>query len=227
MKYELVKTDTKTAPNGTILYRVRYPASCELGGWIESEKNLSQTGNARVSGSARVYGNARVSGDARVSGSAWVYGNARVSGDAWVYDDAQVSGNARVSGDARVSGNAWVSGNARVSGSARVSGDAWVDGDARVPGDARVSGNAWVSGNARVSGDANILTIGPIGSRGATLTVCTDSKLGVRYSTGCFSGSREKFLAKVETEHGDNEHGNAYAAAVLLADHLVKPYTGD
>ena len=173
MKYELVKTDTKTAPNGTILYRVRYPASCELGGWIESEKNLSQTGNARVSGSARVYGNARVSSDARVSGSAWVYGNARVSGDA------------------------------------------------------RVSGNAWVSGNARVSGDANILTIGPIGSRGATLTVCTDSKLGVRYSTGCFSGSREKFLAKVETEHGDNEHGNAYAAAVLLADHLVKPYTGD
>ena len=35
-----------------------------------------------------------------------------------------------------------------------------------------------------------------------------------------------KTKAKAETEHGDNEHGNAYAAAVLLADHLVKPYTG-
>ena len=48
----------------------------ELGGYVEKEDNLAQTGNA------------------------WV------SGDAWVYGDARVSGNARVSGDARVSGNA-------------------------------------------------------------------------------------------------------------------------
>ena len=66
----------------------------DLGGWIESEKNLSQKNNAWVSG------NARVSGDAQVSGNAWVYSNARVSGNARVY------GNARVSGDAQVSGNA-------------------------------------------------------------------------------------------------------------------------
>ena len=69
----------------------------DLGGWIESEKNLSQVfGNAWVSGNARVFGNARVSGDAQV------YGDARVSGNALVYGDA------RVYGDAQVSGNAWV-----------------------------------------------------------------------------------------------------------------------
>ena len=62
----------------------------DLGGWIESEDNLAQDGNA------------------------WVYGNARVYGDAWVYDDA------RVSGDAEVSGNAWVYDDARVSGNAEV-----------------------------------------------------------------------------------------------------------
>lgn len=44
----------------------------DIGGWIESEKNLSQDGNARVYG------------DARVSGNALVYGNARVYGDAEV-----------------------------------------------------------------------------------------------------------------------------------------------
>ena len=33
----------------------------ELGGWIEKEGNLSQDGNAWVSGDARVYGNAWVS----------------------------------------------------------------------------------------------------------------------------------------------------------------------
>jgi hypothetical protein len=41
----------------------------DLGGWVECEKSLSQSGDAWVSGNARVYG------DARVSGNAWVYGS--------------------------------------------------------------------------------------------------------------------------------------------------------
>ena len=56
----------------------------ELGGLVEKEENLDQSGNAWVSGDAQVYGNA------------WVYGNARVSGDAQVYGNAWVSGDARV-----------------------------------------------------------------------------------------------------------------------------------
>ena len=44
----------------------------DVGGWIESDKNLAQSGNAWVSGNARVYGDAWVSGNARV------YGDARV-----------------------------------------------------------------------------------------------------------------------------------------------------
>ena len=59
-------------------------AEGELGGFIEKENNLDQSGDAWVYGDARVYGNARVSGDA------WVYGNARVYGDAWVYGNARV-----------------------------------------------------------------------------------------------------------------------------------------
>ena len=55
----------------------------ELGGYVEKEENLSNDGNAWVSGDARVYG------DARVSGDAMVHGDARVSGDA---DYATVQG---------------------------------------------------------------------------------------------------------------------------------------
>ena len=66
----------------------------ELGGYIEKEENLSQTGDAWV------FDNARVSGDARVSGNAWVTDNA------WLSGDARVSGNARLSGNARVTDNA-------------------------------------------------------------------------------------------------------------------------
>jgi hypothetical protein len=75
----------------------------ELGGYIEKEENLDQSGDAWVSDNARVFDNARVYGNARVSGNACVYGDARVSGNACVYGDARVSGNACVYGDARVS----------------------------------------------------------------------------------------------------------------------------
>ena len=44
----------------------------DLGGWIESEDNLAQDGDAWV------YGNARVCGDAEVYGNARVYGDAEV-----------------------------------------------------------------------------------------------------------------------------------------------------
>ena len=53
----------------------------KLGGWVESEENLSQEGNCWVDG------------DAQVSSNAWVYGDARVYGNAQVYGDARVSSN--------------------------------------------------------------------------------------------------------------------------------------
>ena len=85
-KYELLDNDTVTTWDGRTLKRIRalvaigsLVAAGELGGYIESENNLSQVyGNAWVSGNAQVYGNARVYGDARVYGNAWVYGDARV-----------------------------------------------------------------------------------------------------------------------------------------------------
>ena len=70
----------------------------DIGGFVDSDMNLSHDGtcwvfnSARVSGDARVSDSARVSGDAEVSDSAWVYGSAQI------FDSARVSGNARVFG---------------------------------------------------------------------------------------------------------------------------------
>ena len=108
-KYELTDEFIEIF-GGKKLYRIKALVSFgvvvagQLGGFIESEKNLDQSlsGNAWVSGDARVYGNAEVYGDARVYGNAEVYGDARVSGDAEVYGDARVYGDAWVYGDARV-----------------------------------------------------------------------------------------------------------------------------
>ena len=103
-KFEL--TTDRIEENGTALYRIKAlidfgdVKASDLGGYVEKEENLSQSGNAWV------YGNALVCDDAWVSNNAQVYGSARVSGNASVCDDAWVSGNARVSG------NAWICSNA-------------------------------------------------------------------------------------------------------------------
>lgn len=115
MKYRLTDMVLETEC-GRVLHRIRAlrdiprhgVTTGDLGGWIESERNLAQSDNAWVSD------------DACVSGDAYVYGDAHVSGAARVYGDAYVSGAAQVSGDARVSDKARVYGNARITGNARL-----------------------------------------------------------------------------------------------------------
>jgi carbonic anhydrase/acetyltransferase-like protein (isoleucine patch superfamily) len=115
------------------------------GGWIQSEKNLSQEKLAWIYENASVYGNAKVSGDAKVSGNAQVHGDAHVSGNAQVHGDAHVSGNAGIYGNAQVHGNAGIYGNAQVHGDAHISGNAGIYENAEVRGNARVVGDAIVS----------------------------------------------------------------------------------
>lgn len=67
--------------------------SGDIGGWIENEENLDQTGDAWVSDNAWVYGNARVYGDARVYGNAWVYGDAWVHGGEWENSPLYIQGS--------------------------------------------------------------------------------------------------------------------------------------
>ena len=97
-KYELTDEFIELR-SGKKLYRIRALVAFgsvvagQLGGFVESEKNLDQSlyGNAWVYGNAEVYGNALVFGDARVYGNAEVYGNARVYGDARVRSYAVIS----------------------------------------------------------------------------------------------------------------------------------------
>ena len=215
--------------SGKKLYRIRALVTFgtvvagQLGGFVESEKNLDQSlyGNAWVYDNAWVYGDAQVSGNAQVYGNAWVSGNAQVYGDAQVSGDAQVYGNAWVYGDAQVSGNARVSGNAQVSGDAQVYGNAWVYGDAQVSGNARVYGNAWVYGNARVKSYAvisdrkMIFWATNVGSENGTLTVF-NGKDGLIVTRGCFTGTVDEFLAKSAEVH-DDKTKNEYKLLIEVA----------
>ncbi|ENA5783568.1 hypothetical protein ABGK36_003168 [Escherichia coli] len=144
-KYELLKDQTVFF-DGVTLYRIRALRDIpwrgvkagDLGGWVASERNLSQRGDAWV------YGDAKVSGDARVFG------------DAQVHDKAVISGNARISDRAQISGKACIRGRVQVCGSALVRDRAMVYGNAIVMGEALVEGAAEIFDNAVVCDDATV-----------------------------------------------------------------------
>jgi hypothetical protein len=137
-KYELTN-ETRNVERGTVkVYRVRALQDFgegafkvkkgELGGFVQSEENLSHTGNAWVSDLGCVYNKALVSGNAQVFGAALVGGHAQVFDNAQVFDDAELGDRVVVGGDARVGGDAHLFGHLRLDGDGCMTGNTPVYG---------------------------------------------------------------------------------------------------
>jgi len=117
----------------------------DLGGFVESENNLSQKGkswikdDAIVMGKAEVSDNALVRGNAVVRDHAVVQGNALVDGNALIKDYAFISDYAEVKGNAVVTGESCVRDNAIVRDNVVVEGDAVVECDTKLLYNVKVS----------------------------------------------------------------------------------------
>lgn len=177
----------------------------DLGGWLETEENLSHNGAAWVMNTAYVMGKARVMGKALVADSALVM------------DSAYVTGKARVTGKALVADSASVMDSAHVMDFARVMGNALVMDSAYVMGKARVTDSARVMGNARVMDASDYIAIGAIGSRNDTTTFYRGKDGGIYVSCGCFNGTIDDFAAKVKQVHAGTKHERTYLLAIELA----------
>ena len=122
-KYELTGQTKVIIPSVIVLHRIRALRGIQqhgvkvgdLGGWIESEKNLSQEGECWVGGNALVYGGSFVAGDALVDGDAVVKDISIVAEDALVEGCAIVAGYSIVKGDAIVRGDTRLSSNAIIA----------------------------------------------------------------------------------------------------------------
>lgn len=250
MKYKL--SNEILNHNGRVLYRVQALQNFndvkagDLGGWVESEQNLSQEGeswifdeakvygNAKVLQNARVYNNVEVFDNARVYDTAAIYENAKICGYAGVYDDCTVYGNAEVYDEAGISGEAAVFGNAKVFGSATVNGNAHISGDARISGDAEIYGDAVVSGNAHVydkvkvngnahlRGDAYIgdeddyCVFNNFGSVNRSTTFYKTKYNEIYVKCGCFDGNLKEFKKQVKKRYNDNKFAKEYLLMIKL-----------
>lgn len=145
-KYELTE-ETINFYNRT-LYRIKALKAFndvkvgDLGGYVESEDNLSQEGNCWIYNNAKVCSNALISGNAKIYDNAQVYGyayicdNARVYGYAQVFDNARVYNNVRVLGqifgDAQVCDNIEVYENLQVYDLVQVGSKDQIYGNAKI-----------------------------------------------------------------------------------------------
>lgn len=215
MKYKLT-SETKVVNNIT-LHRIKALKSFgnikkgELGGWIESEKNLSQYGDAWV------YDNAIVCESATVDGHAMVYGDAKVSENAMISGNAIICGDATVGENARVDGHAIVGGHATVFGHATVDDYAMVGGHAIVGGEATIYWNATVGGNARVEGNADFIVFKNWWSSGRYFTWTRSNN---KWKVGCFYGSGEELIAKAYKD--SEKSGREYERVVRYVESILK-----
>lgn len=109
----------------------------DLGGFIQSEDNLSDVGNCWISADGVVMGNARVVGRAHVD-------EATVVDNAVIAEDALVCGAARVEGDARITDFAIID-------SGRVGERAYIGGHMRVVDHAYVAGDSTMTGSGVIA----------------------------------------------------------------------------
>lgn len=177
-KYELI-TDPKDPQyvekyrsDGIPVYRIRALTSFgnvtvgEVGGFVQSENNLSQTGmcwvydDSMVVDNAYVGDNAYVAENSRVACSASVTGNAGVR-QSHIWDQSRVFENANVH-NSTIDERAFVYGGARITNS-------------NITGDARIYGNATIEYEASIGGDASIAS---------TDHLITFSNIHVRDKTG-------------------------------------------
>ena len=161
-KYEL--TEETIVERRLVLHRIKALKSFDnvrkgdLGGWIESENNLSQDGDCWVYGEAKVYGNSLVKNNAKVAHYSQVC-DSIISDNANVFDHASILCNSVVSGNSRVSGHAEIN-RSIVESEACVFDDVSIINDTHISGSAKVVGSGIISmsiirGNANVAISSN------------------------------------------------------------------------
>lgn len=250
--YEL--TDDTIEVAGRTLHRIKALTSFanvqkgDLGGYIESKKNLATAGNCWVYDNAKVYGNAMVLGDSAVCNNAEVFDyaivdmnarildEAKVCGRAIIYRNATVSVMAKVYGYARVKDEATVTDKAIVTGKTCVYGNARIGDNAKIDGEATIGDEAYIFGNAQITGTANIKSITQIGGNAVIryttdyLTIQGITKDGITFHKSndeiviCnkhYFGSLESFKKQVLEKTRDNIQKELLLLIELAECHLA------
>ena len=228
-KYEILKDQSITL-NGHTLYRIKllkqisnmFPGT--LGGFIESEDNLSHKGDCWVAEEAAVYGHSKVMENAWVGGSARIYGNSVIHGNCLIKGSpliisSEISGNSTVKGETIIDysslhDHALVKDNAQLC-YARVFGLSIVKDFANVT-NTDIEGEACISGKVWIRKGLDYTVIKNFWSSGRIITYTRPNRM---WRTGCFLGTGEELIKKAYND--TKEKGEQFK---LLVEYVEKAY---
>lgn len=156
-KYEIDKTLSKINDQGVTLYRVRKISNDpnskgEIGGWVETENNLSQQGKCWI------YDEVEVSGEAKIKEDACIFQNVKIRDKVEVKGKAVIKGDVEIYENASISGNVFILGigNTKIHGHANISGDTCIWGNSiEIYGSAVIEGG-YLSDNVKIYDHAKI-----------------------------------------------------------------------
>ena len=195
-KYEL--TNESLEYKGHTLHRIK--ALCDsseftkgsLGGWIESENNLSHDGKCWVHDESMVFDNARI----RKS--------AQITDNSIICEDAVISGNAVVRENSRVSGDAYICENASIYGASIVSGRPIIGNNSRII-NSIVScefldyrGMSICVDDAKILNSSDYISFTGFGSINRTTYMFRGQDGVVKVKCGCFRGTLKEFENEIK-----------------------------
>ena len=149
-KYELTENHIKIDEN-TKLYQIRALKSFyidefteiktgQLGGYVESEENLSQQGSCWIYNNVKIRGNVKVYESAILCGAVRAYGNAKIHGECNIGGDIFITGNAEIKGEARIAAGGEITGNTVIERMPYITGNVYIAGDTLISGNVEIYG---------------------------------------------------------------------------------------
>lgn len=202
-KYEILK-NTKVRFFGREIYRIKALKDFgnvkkgDIGGYVESEYNLSQEGDC------------------------WIYDNAVACDNAVVRDNSIVHDNVMVKNCAVVRDNTIICGNAEIKNHAVVKNYALVCGNSIVSDHATACDHAVISSHAKIDNHAKIkdksqwFVVENVGSRNDNITFYETDNV-IYANVGCFSGTLDEFIKQVKITHKGNKFEKEYLQMAELA----------
>lgn len=139
--------------NNVVLRQIVRLSDGLIGGYIESEDNLSQFGKCFVYDGALVKDNAKVLGDVELRENCKIVDSAVVKGNVVIGENVIVGENALVDGSVHLSGRVKVRGHSRIVDKASLDDQVIVEGNAYIGGKVIIGGNVVVKDNARIIGN--------------------------------------------------------------------------
>lgn len=227
-KYEL--TDKIIKFEGRTLHRIKALKNFsdvkkgDLGGYVESEDNLSQINDCWVYGEGKVIDNAEIFDNATVKCKAVVRGYANMWGNSEIAGWSEIRDRATLYDEAKVDNYAIIKDFAKVRGKAKIYDNAVVKDRAITEGHAIMFNNSVLTGDKRLRGymyskvDDYIEINNPEGK----LVTCVLKNNKLLFNVGCQREiTKDEFIYRIYNDEGgleNNPHRKSYFKIIEMAN---------